>query len=110
MLVYGEVLFEVQSRDVLVHGLALANVDHGVALGMNYEPAGRIHVFARGVVEDGEVGELGNTAEGVGHEPLAVLRGARDELVRVEDSLRHNDTFDCIKQSGRGVEGRSDRG
>lgn len=95
---------------MLVHGLALANVDQLVTLGMDDEPAGGIYVFARGIVEDGEVGELGDTAEGVGHEPLAVLGGARNELVEVEDALRHNDTFDGIKQPGRGVEGRSDGG
>ena len=82
---------------MLVHGLALANVDQGVALGMDDEPAGGVHVFARGVVEGGEVGELGDAAKGVGYEPLAVLREARNKLVEVEDTLRHNDTFDGIK-------------
>jgi hypothetical protein len=85
MLVYRKVLFEVQSGDVFVHGLALANVNQGIALGMDDEPAGGIHMLARRVVEDGEVGELGDAAKGVGHEPLAVLREARDELVEVED-------------------------
>ena len=92
---------------MLVHGLALANVDQGVALGMNDEPAGGVYVFARGVVEDGKVGELGDTAKGVGYEPFAILREARNELVGVEDPLRHNDTFDGIKQSGRSIERRS---
>ena len=95
---------------MLVHGVALVNVDQGVALGMGDEPAGGIYVFARGVVEDGEVGELVDTAESVGHEPLAILGGTCDELVGVEDTLRHNDTLDGIKQPGRGVEGRSDGG
>ena len=93
-----------------MHGLALANVDQGVALGVDDEPAGGIHVFARRVVEDGKVGELGSAAEGTGHEPLAVLREAGDELVEVEDPFRHNDTFDGVEQSGRGVEGRSNGG
>ena len=104
VLVRGQVLFEVQSRDVLVHGLALTNVDQGVALGMDDEPAGGIHVFTRRVVEDGEIGELGVSTEGVGHEPVAVLGEARDQLVGVEDTLRHDDAFDSIEQSGRGVE------
>lgn len=108
VLLYREVLFEVQSGDVLVHRLALANVNQCVTLGMDDEPTGGIHVFARGVIEDREVGELGDAAEGVGHEPLAVLRGTRDESVEVEDSLRHNDAFDGTKQPGRGVEGRGD--
>ena len=95
---------------MLVHGLALANVDQGVVLGMNDEPAGGIHALARGVIEHGEIGELGGAAEGVSHEPLAVLREARDELVGVEDPLRHDDTLDGIEQSGRGVEGRRDGG
>ena len=77
---------------------------------MDDEPAGGIHVFARRVVEDGEVGELGDAAEGIGHEPLAVLREAGDELVEVEDPLRHNDAFNGVKQSGRGVEGRGNGG
>ena len=89
---------------MLVHGLALSNVDQGVALGMDDEPTGGVYVFARGIVEDGEVGELGDTAKGVGHEPLAVLREARDESVEVEDPLRHDNTFDGIKQPGRSIE------
>ena len=95
---------------MIVHGLALANVDRRVALGMDDEPAGGIHVFARGVVEDGEVRELGDAAKGVGNEPLAILGEARDELVGVEYPLRHNDAFDSVEQSGGGVEGRSDGG
>lgn len=92
---------------MFVHGLALANVDQGVALGMDDEPAGGVYVFARGVVEDGEIGEFGDAAKGVGHEPLAVLREARNESVEVEDSLRHDDAFDDIKQSGWSIERRS---
>ena len=92
---------------MLVHGLALANVDQSIALGMDDEPAGGIHVLAGRIVDDGEIGELGHAAKGIGHEPLAVLREAREELVEVEDPLRHNDTLDGIEQSGRGVEGRS---
>ena len=93
-----------------MHGLALTGVDQGVALGMNDQPAGGIHMFTRGVVEDGEIRELGVSTKRIGHEPLAVLREARDELVRIEDTLRHDDTFDDIEQSGRGVERRSDGG
>ena len=89
---------------MLVHSLALARVDQGVALGMNDEPAGGIHVVTRGVVEDGEVGELGDSTEGIGHEPLAVLGEARDELVGVKDALRHNDALDGVKHSGGSVE------
>ena len=95
---------------MLVHGLALANVNERVTLGMEDEPTGGVHVFARGVVEYGEVGELGDAAEGVGYEPLAVLREARDELIDVENTLRHDDAFDCIKQPGRCVEGGSNGG
>lgn len=110
MFVYRKVLFEVQSRDVFVHGLALTNVDQRIALGMDDEPAGGIHVVTRGIVDDGEIGELDSVAKGIGYEPLAVLREAREELVEVEDPLRHDDTFDGVEQSGRGVEGRSDWG
>ena len=95
---------------MLVHGLALADVDQGITLGMDEEPAGGVHVLARRIVEDGEVGELGDAAKGIGHEPLAVLREAREELVEVENPLRHNDTLDGIEQSGGGVEGRSNGG
>ena len=110
IFVYRKVLFEVQSRDVFVHGLALANVDQRIALGMDDEPAGGVHVLARGIVDDGEIGELDSVAKGIGHEPLAVLREAREELVEVEDPLRHDDTLDGVEQSSRGVEGRSDGG
>lgn len=95
---------------MLLHGLALTNVDQGVALGVDDKPTGGVHVFARGIVDDREVGELGDAAKCAGHEPLAVLGEARDELVGVEDPLRHNDTFDGIKQPGGGVEGRGDGG
>ena len=95
---------------MFVHGLALANVDQRIALGMDDEPAGGVHVLARRVIDDREIGELGGVAKGIGHEPLAVLREAREELVEVENPLRHDDTFDGIEQSSRGVEGRSDGG
>ena len=97
VFVRRKALLEVQSGNMLVHGPALANVDQGISLGVNDEPAGGIHVFAGGVVEGGEVGELGDSTKGIGHEPLAVLREARDELVGVKDTLRHNDTLDGVE-------------
>lgn len=108
MFVNREVLLEIQHGDVFVHRLALTNVDQGVTVGMNEEPAGGIHVFAGGVVEHGEIGKLGVSAKRIGHEPLAILGEARDELVGVEDTPGHNDAFDDIEQSGGGVERRSD--